>query len=565
MPQIPLRTAQSDATSPRSSSPQIGPNAFGFSAAVGEAGLGRSVEQLSGAVAGVALNLKKQQEIDAHIAEQKMLQESRYRVAQGKILLKQAADEAQNEIPSDAELQPGQAPQSSLLEAFQKKAREKTKDLGSGLYGPALEHFQQFFNADMTLAELAVKRAQRGRDVDAGRASLEKSEQAYRAVAADPTENIDLTIRRYHADVDAAVKSGFWDKYQGETIKNATEKEFRSLHEAATKNEMIDRSVEFYMGLEIPESQRIKMAREQVDEKIRPNVIRGIQQRSQYEARILKEQNDKAFDEMALRIERDGLTADEVGASSLPPEYERTLRHIEGQVAGAIARRDSEIARQFDKQAKVDNWNRLWDLRDKDAEAFKKVNLRREKMNLPEGTYESLVQEQDALNGGKPSNKLPSTLSRSLVGARSMIERAYPDDEQMQGWAFFRLQEVYEARLEHDQKPMSVKEQREMAAEVLRPMLKGDYKGFSPLSNWLIPKYDIPILEITPKEAKRIVETPAVDQDERWRSLAIDLLQRRGIPLDKITPSDIEDTIFNFLDENGLLEDSDFGPSPRGR
>lgn len=545
MPNIPLRTAQTDPTSPRTSSPSPNAAHFGGAAARGQFALGRDVEQFGGVIAGLT---QKKIAAEEQIRKAKEDQDLRARSAEARLGLKESVFEAESAVPADAGLDTGTAPKKSLLESFQEIELKRVEKIRSGLSGKALDEFNQVYEIDYKLQELAVRDLMRRRDVDSARASLEKSEAAYVKLAADPTEDVDILIGRYHSDVDKSVSSGVWSQHQGEVIKRTTEDQMRKVNGAAKKSQIVSSAATYINGLDVSPEERVRLVQE-LPEEVRADVGRSVNAFNKAEAKAIQMAEEDAFDRAAIEIEFNGATPEDVGAQNMPSKYERSLRKLYRATIERPEKETREERLQKEKQAEE-----IWELRDSDPETFKRMNLRKMWDEIPASQRKPLMDEQRELREGKDPAKPPKLASRKMTAAMRIIDDTY-EDKGMRGWAKSRIQEIAESRFADDpSRALSPAEERELAVEVVRELHGTGWMDYG--------KRPTRIIELTPSKAKEIVQFDLADQDQTLIDIARERLKKQGRSARSITPDMVETEIFTYMIEMGLLDEE--GNETRG-
>lgn len=543
-PFIPLRTAQSDPTSPRDSSPGISPDAFGYSKGQALARAGSQftqdfTEAVSNVAGFVASEIKEDQKIKA-AKDDALLRESKNLTV---VKLKGAAQDALTAVPSDADLGPGEPAKKTLEEDFGERALKIGEELRKTVPPHLMDQFNAHFDLEMEKAKIKIRQVQRNRDIDASRASLERSEGLYLERAADPSEDPEALLKQWHDDVNASVASGAYRQEQGEELKRKTGADIQKVHRKAVFKEAVDVSTEYFTGLDLPGHMRIELTKDLPDG-IREEVqkrVRAFNKNEEFDRQQIEEEQ---FDAAALDIEFNGKSPEDVGVENFSPKYQRELRQLHRRVAspktgGSRGPTDEQV--QAGEEA--------WKMRDENPEEFKRFNFRKHVLDYPPRVYRELVAEQKELRDGKSADDPPKPKARKMAAAKELIRAAYPKDTAKQGWAMYRLQELADNRYPDPEKVLTPKEERELAAEAIRPLMTTDRGLFF---RWGGPKRPI---DLTPEMAVQIVQRPAADQDPEWRDYAVKRLMAEGKKQSQITAEDIEMTIFNFMIELGHLDD----------
>ena len=494
-------------------------------------------------------------EDDYKIEKAKLDQDLAERIAKGRLALKEAEFDAESNVPSDADVIPGDAEDQSskpksLMGSYQAEAKRRLDELRAGLEGEHLERFNSSMELYDQDSALRIRRTQRTRDIDAARASLERTEQLYIEMAGDPTSDIDQLVDDWLDNVGVSVGSGAWGKLEGQQIFDATAKQMKAVHAAAVLKAQVRAETDRIMSYEIEPHQRMKLARNLEDPELSKRVSEEVLHASNVEAALQKEADQERFDEAELAIKFENKSLDDIDIDSFSARQQISLRTM---MAGKAPKDAKGSARNAPPGTATDEtiWVGLWHQAGNDPELFKKTELTHLRPYLNRADYNELVKIQKDMRAGKEV-KIPMTRSGAW-DARPLIKQTWPEDDEMQDWALYRLQEMALAKMEKTGEKPSQMDLRDMTIDVLKTEKVDRGFGYT-ITDALFPKYRPRLIELDSKEANRIAATPIADQEEIWIEMAGKSLRNRGV-VDP-SPMDVQAEIAGIFDELGILEES---------
>ena len=563
MPKIPLRTAQTTPDSTRRSSPQPNARAFGGDQS-GTATLARAFSSFTDVARALDHRSKErraQAEADAKIEAAKLDQDLAERISLGRLELRRAAFDAESEVLSDAEIEPGSDEDRALVRptlvaAFNTKRESAIGAIRSGLDDERGARFDAAMEIYGGEAELKIRQVQRTRDVDAARASLERSEANYLMLADDPLADIDQLVSDYRENVELAVSRGAWTKEQGESIFATTEKAMRATNAGAAMKASVQAETDAIMAMEnLTPSEKLKMARDLADPELRSRVVASVEKRNREVAKFDRAALQDRYDQAEHDLLFGNATLADVDIDTFPPKQQTALKTLMLGKPKPVGTGPGKADRIPGSYSDEETFVSLWEMARDDPKSFMDEDLVDHRLKLKRADYNELVKTQKKmLDGEEVETPFEKT---GAFNVKPMIKNLYPGDKEMQTWAMARWQEIAISKAEANEAPLSMTESQGLAREVFRreQLERGAFQ-VAWIRDWLWPVYSQPLIEMSSSEAKAVVETPIADQDERWVEVARRSLESRGVPTADVTPEMLEEEVFGVFEDLGLLDES---------
>ncbi len=546
MPNIRLITGK-----PGPSGPTLTAEGFGAPAARGLQTLGQGLGE-------AASQLNQSAQAEKRIKDAKEEQLLRERIAQAQVALDEARFQAEEEVPSDAD-RPGQKftqivagkTPKTLQTRFEEIADSKLSDLRADLQGESLERFEAATGIFRDQSVLRIRGVQRARDIDSGRAAFVRTEETLMSLASDPNTDLSSVLSQHAGAADSAVDTGLYKKESMALVKKTFREGAKKVHEQAQFLIQVQAATDELMDLPISASQKLKIARQEFSGEMEKEVVAAIEHRSAQEARFETEALAGRFDIAAEQLEFDGATPTEVGVDTFPAAESRALKAVH-----KAAVEDG----QLETVTLPSLWERLWDMRANDPEAFSNLNLSQHRPDLANDDYKELRTEWNGLRAGQKRSEVKvGPISTGAFSAKPLIAKV-EKNEDVAADLLFRLNEIIVEKGKARGKELDLEEQRREALELLRPSGEFSLTG-NPFRR---TPFQVPItlLELTPTKAREIAKRKIVDQEPEMIELAREQLiataADNGIELtpEKITGPMIQDQIADFLESNGFFEQS---------